>query len=62
MSEGLTRLENLAERILLAIDKQTDSINAHVQLPQQQSANVSELSKLVASQAATVDFLVRRES
>jgi methyl-accepting chemotaxis protein len=60
MTEHLTRLENLADRVLGAIDKQTDAINNHLKLAEQQAVNISELSKLVATQAATVDFLIRR--
>lgn len=65
----LNELKGLARQILQALDRQleainnqTAAINGQLQVAQQQSANITELSKLVATQAATVDFLIRRTS
>lgn len=66
-NSGMTELKGLARQILQALDRQTDAINGHLRVAeeqtkaaQQQSTNINELSKLVATQAATVDFLIRR--
>lgn len=63
----LNELKGLTRQLLQALDRQhesinnqTQAINGHLQVTQRQSANISELSKLVATQASTVDFLIRR--
>ncbi|MBD1853180.1 hypothetical protein H6F87_24870 [Cyanobacteria bacterium FACHB-502] len=61
-NSGMTELKGLARQVLQAIDRQTESIHGHLQVAQQQSANISELAKLVATQASTVDFIIRRTS
>ncbi len=65
----LNELKGLARQILQALDRQLEAtnvqnqaINGHLQVAQQQSANITELAKLVATQASTVDFLIRRTS
>jgi chromosome segregation ATPase len=65
----LNELKGLARQILQALDRQLEAtnvqnqaINGHLQVAQQQSANITELAKLVATQAGTVDFLIRRTS
>lgn len=47
-------------QILQSVDRQTEAINGHLKVAESQSANISEPSKLVATQASTVDFLIRR--
>lgn len=59
-NSGMTELKGLSRQILQALDRQTEAINGHLKVAESQSANVSELSKLVATQASTVDFLIRR--
>lgn len=59
-NSGTTDLKGLARQILQALDRQTEAINGHLKVAESHSANISELSKLVATQASTVDFLIRR--
>ena len=67
LSEHLTaidiKIERLADKIdRLAdrIDELTKAVNGHLEVAKQQSANISELTKLVAIQANTVATLISR--
>lgn len=67
MSEHLTaidiKIERLADKIdRLAdrIDELTKAINGHLEVAKQQSTNIAELTKLVATQANTVAMLISR--
>ncbi|MBD0346911.1 MAG: hypothetical protein ICV63_19205 [Coleofasciculus sp. Co-bin14] len=67
MSEHLTaidiKIERLADKIdRLAdrIDELTKAINGHLEVALQQSTNIAELTKLVATQANTVAMLISR--
>ena len=59
---GMTEIKGLSRQTLQSLDRQTEAINGHLKVAESQSANTSELSKLVATQASTVDFLIRRVS
>jgi len=52
------KLDTLGDRI----DQQRQAIDGHLKVAQEQSANVSELTKLVATQAQTVQILISRAS
>jgi archaellum component FlaC len=67
MSEHLTaidiKIERLADKIdRLAdrIDELTKAVNGHLEVAKQQSTNIAELTKLVATQANTVAMLISR--
>lgn len=61
-NSGMTELKGLSRQILQALDRQVEAVNGHLKVAEQQSGNISELAKLVATQASTVDFLIRRTS
>ena len=52
-SQNIDRLTQTVERLALSID-------GHLQVAQQQSANIAELTKLVTAQANTVNRLLDR--
>ncbi len=67
MSEHLTaidikieRLTDKIERLADRIDELTRAINGHLEVAKQQSTNIAELTKLVATQANTVAMLISR--
>jgi archaellum component FlaC len=67
MSEHLTaidlkieRLTDKIERLADRIDELTKAINGHLEVAKQQSTNIAELTKLVATQANTVAMLISR--
>lgn len=67
MSEHLTaidiKIERVAdkiERLADRIDELTKAVNGHLEVAKQQSANIAELTKLVAAQANTVATLISR--
>ena len=52
------RMDKLGDRL----DRMGDRIDGHLQVAREQSANISELTKLVATQARTVEILISRAS
>jgi uncharacterized coiled-coil protein SlyX len=67
LSEHLTALDIKIERLTDKIDRLADrideltrAINGHLEVALQQSANIAELTKLVAAQANTVATLISR--
>lgn len=67
LSEHLTsidikieRLTDKIERLADRIDELTRAINGHLEVAKQQSTNIAELTKLVATQANTVAMLISR--
>lgn len=59
---GMKELRDLSKQILQAISQQTDAINGHLRVAEQQASTVTELTKLVAMQAATANVLIERMS
>ena len=67
MSEHLTAIDIKNERLADKIDRRADrideltkAVNGHLEVAKLQSANISELTKLVAIQANTVATLISR--
>ena len=60
MSEHLTAIDIKIERLADRIDELTKAVNGHLEVAKQQSANITELTKLVAAQANTVATLISR--
>jgi archaellum component FlaC len=60
LSEHLTAIDIKIERLADRIDELTRAVNGHLEVAKQQSANISELTKLVAIQANTVATLISR--
>lgn len=67
LSEHLTaidirieRLTDKVDRLADRIDELTRAINGHLEVAKQQSTNIAELTKLVATQANTVAMLISR--
>lgn len=67
MSEHLTAIDIKIERLADKIDgladqirELTKAVNGHLEVAKQQSTNIAELTKLVATQANTVAMLISR--
>lgn len=60
MNAGVKENSRNIDRLTVRIDNLTQSVEGHLQVAQQQALNIGELSKLVATQAATVNRLLDR--
>lgn len=67
MSESITRMSGSIDQMGISIalmaqsvDRIAQSVDGHLQVSQQQSLNIAELTKLVASQSNTVNRLIDR--
>jgi methyl-accepting chemotaxis protein len=60
MSEHLTALDIKIERLTDQIRELTNAVNGHLRVAEKQAENITELTKLVATQANTVAILISR--
>jgi methyl-accepting chemotaxis protein len=60
MSEHLTALDFNIERLTDQIRELTNAVNGHLRVAEKQAENITELTKLVATQANTVAILISR--
>ena len=56
--QSIERLEQSIERLEQAMERQNQTLVGHLQLAQQQSVTVADLTRLVVTQAAMVDRLL----
>ena len=62
MSEHLTAIDFNIDRLTDQIRELTNAVNGHLRVAEKQADNISELTKLVATQANTVAILISRTS
>ncbi len=60
MSQSVAAMAQSVDRSSKSIDRIAQSVDGHLQVSQQQSLNIAELTKLVASQSNTVNRLIDR--
>ncbi|MEB3292170.1 MAG: hypothetical protein VKJ24_03325 [Synechococcales bacterium] len=67
MSQSVDRLGNTVDRMAASVDRMsqfvdriTQSVDGHLEVARQQAINIAELTKLVATQANTVNRLIDR--
>ncbi len=60
MSEHLTAIDIKIERLTDQIRELTNAVNGHLRVAEKQADNITELTKLVATQANTVAILISR--
>ncbi len=60
MSEHLTAIDIKIERLADRIDELRRAVDGHLEVAKQQSLNIAELTKLVATQANTFAMLLSR--
>ncbi|MGI0495108.1 hypothetical protein ACN4EG_25265 [Alkalinema pantanalense CENA528] len=60
LTSSVDRMASSVDRMAAAVERQTTAIDGHLAVAQQQSANIAELTKLVSTQAATVNTLINR--
>jgi uncharacterized coiled-coil protein SlyX len=60
MSEHLTAIDIKIDRLTDQIRELTNAVNGHLRVAEKQADNISELTKLVATQANTVAILISR--
>jgi methyl-accepting chemotaxis protein len=60
MSVSIDTMSLSVDRMAHAIDRMAHAIDGNLQVSQQQAMNISELTKLVASQSNTVNRLIDR--
>jgi methyl-accepting chemotaxis protein len=60
MTQSIDRMAQSVDRMAASTDRLAHTIDGHLQVTQQQSANVAELTKLVTAQANTVNRLIEK--
>jgi uncharacterized protein YoxC len=60
MSASIDQMGNAVTQMAQSVDRISQAVDGHLQVSQQQSLNIAELTKLVASQSNTVNRLIDR--